>query len=197
MWFRHDLVLLLLTCSSLLVGCSPSGTTGQPDPDNRLDGPPLGFSEANTSDEPVEPAEVELSEPRGRIDKNGIFWFEVDYRFVKGQPKMHYKLTVHFPGTRNLCIKTMEAWELKGSGTIKDGIPLIEQPIASYEFEFSEADSPMNAYHRISNLLSGSMAVAKREVEGAANSQSGQDTTDDVPSGAAQTTDEQPRAEAR
>lgn len=102
-------------------------------------------------------SEVQLSEPQVRIDERGIFWFGVKYRFLRGQPRKHYELTVTFPGTQNLCIKRMESWELKSEGEIKDGIPLYEQPIKSYEITFSEADSPMNSYSRISNTLVGTM----------------------------------------
>lgn len=110
------------------------------------------------NDGPIEPAEVALSNPKTRIDESGIFLFEFKYEFTKGRARQHYLVTVHFPGTKNLCLKHMEAWELKSqSGIIKDGIPLIEQPIQSYEITFSEADSPMNEYKRISNVLTGKL----------------------------------------
>ena len=105
---------------------------------------------------PIEPAEVELSNPKVRIDDGGNFRFEVNYLFTSGKPRQHYLVTVNFPGTSNLCLKHMEAWELKQEGVIKDGIPLTG-PIKTYEIIFSEADSPMNPYKLISNLLPGKM----------------------------------------
>lgn len=111
---------------------------------------------------PIEPAEVELSNPKTRIDDEGIFLFEVTYRFTKGRARQHYLVTVHFPGTANLCLKHMEAWEFpKQEGVIKDGIPLVEQPIKTFEITFSEADSPMNEYKVISNVLTGKMEASE------------------------------------
>lgn len=107
---------------------------------------------------PIEPAEVELSEPKVRIDPDGNFMFEFKYRFVKGRARQFYLVTVQFPGTSNLCLKHMEAYELKQQeGVIRDGIPLVDQPIKTYEITMSEADSPMNEYHVISNVLTGTM----------------------------------------
>lgn len=105
---------------------------------------------------PVEPAEVELSDAQGRIE-GGIFHFEVKYRFTKGRPSQHYLVTVNFPGTKNLCLKHMEAWELKTEGAIKDGYELIEQPVTAYEITFSEASSPQYPYKKISNTLAGTL----------------------------------------
>lgn len=106
---------------------------------------------------PVEPAEVELSDAQGRIE-GGIFRFEVKYRFTKGRPRQHYLVTVSFPGTKNLCLKHMEAWELKTEGVIKDGYELIEQPVTAYEIIFSESSSPQYPYKKISNTLAGTLA---------------------------------------
>lgn len=155
---RTYLALLTISLVPVFAGCPSSVPATHADRGgNSTDRSPHLPDEA---DDPraKEPAEVELSEPKGRIDDNGIFWFEVNYRFSKGLPRKHYKVTVHFPNTKNLCIKTMEAWELNEAGVIKDGIPLLEQPITTYEIEFAEADSPMNAYTRISNLAVGQMA---------------------------------------
>jgi hypothetical protein len=131
---------------------TPPGTGG-PSPDES--GPATADVAAN------EPAEVELSNPRARIDERGIFWFGVKYRFAKGAPRKYYLLTVKFPGTQNLCLKHMEVWQLKSEGEIRDGIPLIEQPVLTYEIEFSEADSPMNEYKVISNTLTVTMTPPK------------------------------------
>ena len=68
---------------------------------------------------PIEPAEVELSNPKVRIDDGGNFRFEVNYLFTSGKPRQHYLVTVNFPGTSNLCLKHMEAWELKQEGVIR------------------------------------------------------------------------------
>ena len=114
--------------------------------------PPIRVVDAG----PIEPAEVELSNPKVRIDDEGNFRFEVNYLFTSGKPRQHYLVTIHFPGTSNLCLKHMEAWELKQEGVIKDGIPLTG-PIKTYEIIFSEADSPMNPYKLISNVLASKM----------------------------------------
>lgn len=110
---------------------------------------------------PKEPAQVELFDDKVRIDDAGVFYFDVKYRFTKGAPRQFYLVTVKFPGTNNLCLKRMEAWELKAEGQIKDGIPLFERPITAYEITLSEADSPMNEYKLISNSLPGTWPPAK------------------------------------
>ncbi|MGE0761118.1 MAG: hypothetical protein AB7F89_17690 [Pirellulaceae bacterium] len=114
---------------------------------------------------PSEPAEVELSDHRVRVDDSGVFYFDVKYRFNRGAPRQFYMLTVKFPGTNNLCIKRMEAWELTDAGQIRDGIPLYEQPIQDYEISFSESDSPMNEYRLISNVLTGTWSPARRAAD--------------------------------
>ena len=115
--------------------------------------PPLVVDEG-----PIEQAEVELSEPKVSVDSDGNFMFEFKYRFVKGRARQFYLVTVHFPGTHNLCLKHMEAYELKQQeGVIRDGIPLVDRPIKTYEITMSEADSPMNQYQLISNVLTGKM----------------------------------------
>ncbi len=104
--------------------------------------------------DPIVPAEVELSDAKHRIDDQGNFLFDVKYKFTKGSARQFYLLSVHFPGTQNLCLKHMEAYHLKDlEGSVRDGIPLIEKEITSFEIVLSEADSPMNEYKPISNRL--------------------------------------------
>ena len=139
---EHAYVILAFGMASLLGGCNKETPVA----------PPIRVVDVG----PIEPAEVELSNPKVRIDDEGNFRFEVNYLFTSGKPRQHYLVTVQFPGTSNLCLKHVEAWELKQEGVIKDGIPLTG-PINTYEFIFSEADSPMNTYKLISNVLSGKM----------------------------------------
>lgn len=110
---------------------------------------------------PVEPAEAELSNPKYKIDDDGNFYFQVDYKFTKGRARQFYLLTVKFPGTENMCLKHMEAYHLKEKeGVIRDGIPLTDKSLTTYEIFLSEADSPMNEYKPISNTVTGEVAKA-------------------------------------
>ena len=122
----------------------------------KKDPPATSAPAVPTESEPIVPAEVELSDAKHRIDDEGNFYFDVKYKFTKGSARQYYLLTVHFPGTQNMCLKHMEAYHLKNlEGSIRDGIPLIEKEITSYEIVLSEADSPMNEYKPISNRLVG------------------------------------------
>lgn len=113
------------------------------------------------SEEPFEYAQVELSEPKFKIDADGTCWFEVHYKFVKGKVGENYLLNLTFPGTENACIKQMNGWQLSGpEGVIKDGIQLIERDISEYEFVFSEAEVPMEGFTKISNVLKGKIEDA-------------------------------------
>ena len=106
--------------------------------------------------QPFEYSQVELSDPQLRVDDQGVCWFEVKYRFVKGQPVASYVLNLRFPGTSNACIKEIAGWQLQSTGLIKDGFTLSEPQIDQFEMVLSEAEVPMNGYTPISNVLTGS-----------------------------------------
>ncbi len=132
---------------SLTAGCKQEAVVSLPEVD---------MNQSSIDDE-FEYAQVELSDPKVRVDKDGVCWFEVKYKFVSGKLGEHYQLTLDFPGTANACVKTIAGWQLGGAeGTIKDGIPLQEQPVSEYQFVFSEAQVPQDGYTPISNVLKGS-----------------------------------------
>lgn len=103
----------------------------------------------------AEPGEIELSDPKVTFEEPNLVRFEVRYRFTKGKPEKHYMCEVTFPGTTNVGAKPMESWELKPEGVIKDGIILTKPPVQTFEIRVSEADSPMDGFKLISNVLSG------------------------------------------
>ena len=148
---RGMLVSTVLACIS--AGCTNDSSTSQQ--------PELTPVQTEPVDEgPIEPAVVELSNPKYRIDGEGNFMFEVNYKFTKGRARQYYLLTVNFPGSQNMCLKHMEAHHLKEKeGVIRDGIPLFDPTLTSYEIVLSEADSPMNQYLPISNTVGGKVEI--------------------------------------
>jgi hypothetical protein len=103
----------------------------------------------------AEPGRIELSDPKVTFEQPNLVRFEVRYRFTQGKPDKYYLCEVSFPGTTNRAAKTMESWELKPEGVIKDGIVLATPPVTTFEIRVSEADSPQDGYKPISNVLSG------------------------------------------
>lgn len=103
----------------------------------------------------AEPGEIELSEPKVTRKAPDLIEFEVRYRFIKGRPDKYYMCDVSFPGTPNHAAKSMESWELKPEGVIKDGIRLVEPPVDKFEIRVSEAVSPQDGYKLISNVVCG------------------------------------------
>jgi hypothetical protein len=103
----------------------------------------------------TEPGQIELSDPKVTLEGGNAVRFEVRYRFTKGKPDKYYMCEVSFPGTPNHASKTMESWELKSEGVIRDGIVLTKPPVTTFEIRVSEADSPQNGYKTISNTVSG------------------------------------------
>ncbi len=135
----------VLAGCTYLVGCTPAQPT-----------PPQPSVDINLPEEPFEYAQVELSDPKFKVDESGICWFEVKYKFVKGKVGENYLLNLSFPGSKNACIKQIHGWQLNGpEGVIKDGIQLLEPDFSDYEFTFSEAEVPMEGYTKISNVLTG------------------------------------------
>jgi hypothetical protein len=111
--------------------------------------------------ESKEPSEIELSDAKvtfrkpASADDRTIVMFEVKYRFTKGLPTRWYKLDIAFPGTTNHGFKELGFLPKDTEGVIKDGIELRHLPVKSFEMHVSEAASPMDRYHKISNVLSG------------------------------------------
>jgi hypothetical protein len=91
----------------------------------------------------TEPGEVELSEAVVTFLEPNQAKFEVKYRFTKGQPDKYYLLELRFPGTKNHASKTMEMWELKPNGVIRDTAFLHHGKAEKFELKLSEASSPM------------------------------------------------------
>ena len=135
--------LLLVPLAVLLTGCGRQAAAP-------------GTAAAQLT-EPVstEPGEMELSDPKVTFAEPNMVRFEVRYRFTKGKPDKYYMCEVSFPGTTNHAAKTMESWELKSEGVIRDGIVLTKPPVTTFEIRVSEADSPQNGYKPISNTVSG------------------------------------------
>jgi hypothetical protein len=135
--------LLLIPLAILLAGCSrPAAAPGTaPVPTARP-----------VSDEP---GQIELSDPKVTFEAPDLVRFEVRYRFTKGKPEKYYLCEITFPGTTNIGAKSMESWELKPEGVIKDGIVLTKPPVEQFEIRVSEADSPDRGYKLISNVAKG------------------------------------------
>ena len=129
--FNAGCVRLLLL--SAVLCCMSAGCTNDSPLSQQPDLTPVPAAEP-VDDGPIEPAVVELSNPKYRIDGEGNFFFEVNYKFTKGRARQHYLLTVNFPGSQNMCLKHMEAHHLKEKeGVIRDGIPLYDPALTSYE----------------------------------------------------------------
>jgi hypothetical protein len=135
--------LLLIPLVVLFAGCSPQAAAPGPAP-----GPAVQPG-------PTEPGQIELSDPKVTFEEPNLVRFEVRYKFTKGRPEKYYMCEVTFPGTANVGAKSMESWELKPEGIIKDGIVLTKPPVETFEIRVSEADSPQDGYKLISNVASG------------------------------------------
>ena len=104
---------------------------------------------------PDEPCEVELSDPKVTFRDPTTVLFEVKYRFTKGRPNKCYCCEISFPGHPDRGEKRMESWELKLEGVIKDGLPLSQPGVKTFEILLSEAPSQRAAFKQISNVVSG------------------------------------------
>jgi hypothetical protein len=103
----------------------------------------------------AEPSEVELSNPKLTHVAPDRLRFEVSYRFVKGVAGKSYMCELSFPESSNQRMKPMEWWELKPEGVIKDEIRADFPLGKKFEIRLSEAESPQDGYHKISNVVSG------------------------------------------
>ena len=108
---------------------------------------------------PSGPSKVELTDAKATLDPPRLVKFQVNYKFVEGGPRKSYLCEITFPGTTNLGRKYIESWELKDSGTIRDGIELqtLEPEAKSFEIQFKEAEVPQDGYNLISNVISGTI----------------------------------------
>lgn len=127
----------------LLPGCGQQAT------------PSGGVAVQAVENGPAEPGEIELSDPKVTFEAPNIVRFEVKYRFVKGKPDKYYCCDIKFPGTANQGKKSMNSWELKSEGVIRDGVVVSKPPVQSFEIEMSETTSPQEGYKKISNVVSG------------------------------------------
>jgi hypothetical protein len=102
---------------------------------------------------PVEPSEIELSNPKAVFEAPDVVRLEVTYRFVKGEPRNFYCAQVEFPGTENVGMKYMEGWELESSGVLKSGLILKTVDVKDFTVQITEALLPQNGYKPISNVV--------------------------------------------
>ena len=146
---RDGRLAVVLFSALLSLGCQTRQSSSQLG-ELETEGSEIATSQA------FESSQVELSQPTFKIDDDGVCWFEIHYKFLKGKPVASYLLTLRFPGTKNAAIKEMAGWQFPGTeGVIKDGIQLQEPDFSEYEFIFSEAEVPMDGYTKISNVLTG------------------------------------------
>ena len=142
-FIRRRAGLLVVPVALLLAGCG------------RHPAAPAPANVTVTQAVPTEPGEIALSDAKVTFAEPNMVRFEVSYRFTKGKPDKYYMCEISFPGTPNHGAKSMESWELKSEGVIKDGIVLHKPPVKTFEIHVSEAESPQNGYKTISNVLGG------------------------------------------
>jgi hypothetical protein len=104
-----------------------------------------------------EPGVVELTGAKVKIDEEKIARFEINYKFTSGKPVKHYLVEIAFIGAEHGGYTPIDPGTLKPEGVIKTGIEVGDRPIKDFEITFSEADSPMAGFTKISNTLKGSI----------------------------------------
>ena len=104
---------------------------------------------------PYEPAEVELGVPTAYFEAPDIVRVEIPYKFVVGGPVAHYACEVKFLDSGFIGTKSLEAWELKIEGVIRDGFVIGNEPKGAFEVVFTEAESPDQGFHPISKVATG------------------------------------------
>jgi hypothetical protein len=104
---------------------------------------------------PQVPGRIELFDPKVTLVEPNLVQFEVKYRFTQGRPDKYYSFDVFFPGTNNHGVKTIDSWELKPEGVIRDGIELRHPGAKTFEIYMSETTSPQLGYKKFSNVLTG------------------------------------------
>jgi hypothetical protein len=150
---RSLLAALAVSCS---LGCGDSTPKSNP---------PAGFpgsSESSTASSEPE-VQIELSNPKVARVGPKMFVYEVQYRFVKGQPhpKKWYSLSVSFEKA-SLASTEMHGTELKTEGTIRGDTFLFSDEPTKFEMQFRETPGTgpkaKGSYKTCSNKLSGTIA---------------------------------------
>ncbi len=141
---HYNSLLLTICIISLVVGCK-SETTG-----------PV-VTKSTVAEAPKGPSKVELSDAKVTFEPPKLVKFQINYKFTEGGPYRSYLCEITFPNTTNIGRKYIESWELKESGTLRDGIELqsLEPMPKTFELKFSEAEVPQDGYTLISNVLGG------------------------------------------
>ena len=145
--FTFALVAILLAAP---VGCENKS----PQPPARPAAPPAA-TVPDASSEPRERGAVELVDAKATLDELNVANFEIQYRFTAGAPTKFYLCNIAFPGTEQWGVKPLESYEMSPQGVIRTGIEVGKQPVREFEITLSEADSPDQGYHLISNTLRG------------------------------------------
>lgn len=117
----------------------------------------------DTMSKPPERGAVELVDAKATLDDLNVVNFEIQYRFTAGSPTKFYLCTIAFPGTDQWGVKPLESYEMSSEGVITTGIEVGENPVEAFEITLSEADSPDQGYHLISNTLRGSVQSQSRD----------------------------------
>lgn len=107
------------------------------------------------------PSRVELIGATAKLDDSGIVRFDIQYKFTSGSPTMFYQCDIKFSGTDRYGLKPMTADELEQSGSILTGIEVGNADVKDFEITLSEAVSPDQGYHLISNTLRGVVEPAE------------------------------------
>ncbi|WP_417739577.1 hypothetical protein [Rosistilla oblonga] len=160
----HRLLLCPLLFAPLL-GCKSESNSPPPQ---------APVSESIVSADPAEPTEdsrVELHDLKAWFEEPNICYFEVQYDFVAGKPSHSYRVEVAFPGSENAGTKEMASWELKQSGKIRDGFAIHSMPIREMTVKMTEAFSPQDGYHAISDELTTAIDKLPADTEPTADAE--------------------------
>lgn len=117
--------------------------------------PPGTPAETADAEETADRGAVELLDARAVLDESQVVNFKIKYRFTAGSPTKFYLCNIAFPGTDQWGVKPLEAHEMSAEGVIRTGIEVGEKPVREFEITLSEADSPDQGFHLISNTLRG------------------------------------------
>lgn len=154
----HSIGLLSMTAVTLLAliaGCQRDETST---PVRAQDTVPK-----TKSAKPVQPgpSQVQLTGAAAKLDESGIVRFNIRYEFTSGSPTVFYQCDIKFLETDRYGLKPMTADELSQSGSIITGIEVGDAPVKEFEITLSEAVSPDQGYHLVSNTLRGVVEPAE------------------------------------
>ena len=160
---RIRLLLPVLTAASLFsaAGCWNESADAIP----RTASEQPGAAAATAVLTESRPGAVELLQATATLDELNVVRFEIAYRFTSGAPTKTYLCEIAFPGADQWGTKPLEAFELESEGVIRTGIEVGDQPVREFEVTLSEADSPDQGYHLISNRLTGVVQRPEAEPE--------------------------------